>query len=176
MRDLNSKPTHSVGGTQTRKASVMDHSAYSHWLDTAIDQAEQSWREGGIPIGSVLVDPAGDDGRGAIVARGHNQRVQSNDPTAHAEVMCIRHAGRRRDWRNLVLVSTLSPCPMCSGTAILFKIPRVIVGENRTFLGAEDWMRQSGIDVVALDDARCIALMQRLLREKPDLWAEDIGE
>jgi cytosine/creatinine deaminase len=141
------------------------------WLDAAIEQAEKSWAEGGIPIGSVLVDASG-----AIVARGHNERVQSGDPTAHAEVSCIRRAGRRRDWRSLTLVSTLSPCPMCSGTAILFKIPRVVIGENRTFLGAEDWMRRSGIELVIADDPRCVALMQRLQREKPDLWAEDIGE
>jgi creatinine deaminase len=155
-----------------------DHSAYSRWLDAAIEQAERSWREGGIPIGSVLVDPQanGREGRGRIVSAGHNMRVQSGDPTAHAEVVCIRGAGRRRDWRQLVLVSTLSPCAMCSGTAILFKIPRVIVGEHRTFVGAEDWMRTCGIEVVVLDEPRCIALMQLLLREKPDLWAEDIGE
>lgn len=150
-------------------------SAYSKWLDIAIEQAEKSWFEGGIPIGSVLVDPSGVSG-GRILARGHNMRVQSNDPTAHAEVMCIRNAGRRRDWGRLTLVSTLSPCPMCAGTAILFKIPRVIVGENRTFLGAEDWMIKNGIEVVILDDARCIAMMERLQREKPGLWAEDIGE
>lgn len=141
------------------------------WLDAAIEQAEKSWSEGGIPIGSVLVDAAGE-----IVARGHNQRVQSGDPTAHAEVDCIRRAGRRRDWRSLTLVSTLSPCPMCSGTAVLFKVPRVVIGENRTFLGAEEWMRANGLDLLVMDDARCIALMERLQREKPDLWAEDIGE
>lgn len=146
------------------------------WLDVAIEQAEKSWREGGIPIGSALIDPALNQGRGGVVAAGHNMRVQSGDPTAHAEVTCIRHAGRRRDWRKLILVSTLSPCPMCSGTAILHKIPRVIVGENRTYMGAEEWMRNSGVVVDVLDDARCIALMQRLQREKPDLWAEDIGE
>lgn len=140
------------------------------WLEAAIEQAEKSWSEGGIPIGSVLVDEAG-----AIVARGHNERVQSGDPTAHAEVVCIRHAGRRRDWNRLTLVSTLSPCPMCSGTAILFKVPRVLVGENRTFQGAEEWMRDNGIDVCVLDDPRCVELMQRMQREKPDLWAEDIG-
>lgn len=140
-------------------------------LDAAIEQAEKGWREGGIPIGSVLLDASGE-----IVARGHNQRVQSDDPTAHAEVDCIRKAGRRRDWRRLTLVSTLSPCPMCSGTAILFKIPRVIIGENRTYLGAEDWMRLQGIQLQVVDDPRCIALMERLQREKPDLWAEDIGE
>jgi cytosine deaminase len=141
------------------------------WLDAAIEQAEKSWDEGGIPIGSVLVDA-----EGVIIARGHNRRVQDGDPTAHAEVTCVRDAGRRRDWSRLTLVSTLSPCPMCSGTAILFRIPRVIIGENRTFLGAEDWMRRSGIELLVLDDARCIALMERLQREKPELWAEDIGE
>lgn len=149
----------------------MDTSAFTLWLDAAIEQARKSWDDGGIPIGSVLVDNSGE-----IVARGHNQRVQSGDPTAHAEVDCIRNAGRRRDWRRLTLVSTLSPCPMCSGTAILFKIPRVIVGENRTFLGAEDWMKQSGIEVIVLNDARCIALMERMQRERADLWAEDIGD
>lgn len=149
----------------------MDHSALAPWLNAAIEQAEKSWAEGGIPIGSVLVD-----GSGRIVARGHNQRVQSGDPTAHAEVVCIRNAGRRRDWRSLTLVSTLSPCPMCSGTAILFKIPRVIIGENRTFLGAEAWMQSNGTEVIVLTDPRCIALMERFQREKPDLWAEDIGE
>ena len=148
-----------------------DPVAVRSWLDAAIEQAEKGWREGGIPIGSVLVDA-----KGMIVARGHNQRVQSGDPTAHAEVDCIRKAGRRRDWRNLTLVSTLSPCPMCSGTAILFKVPRVVIGENRTFMGAEEWMRREGIDLLVLDDPRCVALMERLQREKPDLWAEDIGE
>ena len=149
----------------------MDDSAYRKWLDAAIEQAEKSWDEGGIPIGSVLVDEAG-----RIVARGHNRRVQDGDPTAHAEVVCVRDAGRRRDWSSLTLVSTLSPCPMCSGTAILFRIPRVIIGENRTFLGAESWMRHEGIELIVLDDERCVELMERMQRERPDLWAEDIGE
>ena len=140
-------------------------------LDGAIEAAEGSWAQGGIPIGAVLVDR-----EGRIVARGCNERVQSGDPTAHAEVVCVRHAGRRRDWRELTLVSTLSPCPMCAGVAVLFKIPRIIVGENRTFRGAEEWMRGHGIDVAVVDDPRCVALMTRLQTEKPDLWAEDIGE
>ena len=140
-------------------------------MEAALNEAEQSWEQGGIPIGSVLVDEGGQ-----IVARGHNQRVQSGDPTAHAEVVCIRNAGRRWDWNRLTLVSTLSPCPMCSGTAILFKIPRVVIGENQTFLGAEDWMRSRGIEIIQLNDLRCVQLMERLQREKPDLWAEDIGE
>lgn len=154
----------------------MDDSAYSTWLSAAIEQAEKSWNEGGIPIGSVLVNQHDSRDIGEIIARGHNKRVQSGDPTAHAEMTCIRNAGRRRDWSRLTLVSTLSPCSMCSGTAILYKIPRVIVGENRTFTGAEDWMARHGIEVIVLDDPRCIALMEQLQREKPDLWAEDIGE
>ena len=145
------------------------------WLEAAIDQAEKSWREGGIPIGSVLIDASENPRAPTIISRGHNMRVQSGDPTAHAEVVCVRNAGRRRDWSRLTLISTLSPCPMCSGTAILFQIPRVIVGENRTYIGAEDWMKRHGIEVIVLNDARCIALMERLQREKPDLWAEDIG-
>jgi creatinine deaminase len=146
-------------------------SAFRAGLDAAIEQAEKGWREGGIPIGSVLLDESGN-----IVARGHNQRVQSGDPTAHAEMDCIREAGRRRDWKRLTLVSTLSPCAMCTGTAVLHKIPRVVIGENRTFLGAEHWLRESGIEVIVLDDPRCVALMERMKREKADLWAEDIGD
>ena len=149
----------------------MSSERHHEWMGAAIEQAEKSWSEGGIPIGSVLVVPSGD-----IVARGHNERVQTGDPTAHAEMVAIRRAGRRRDWSELTLVSTLSPCPMCSGTAILYRIPVVVIGENRTFQGAEDWMRKNGIRLEVLDDARAIALMERLQREKPDLWAEDIGK
>lgn len=149
-----------------------DHPLAQTWLDAAIEQAEKSWAEGGIPIGSILAHNESGD----IVARGHNQRVQSGDPTAHAEIDCIRNAGRRRDWSDMTLVSTLSPCPMCSGTAILFKIPRVIIGENQTFVGAEDWMRAHNTQLTILNDPTCIALMQRMKEQRPDLWAEDIGE
>ena len=151
---------------------ITDRSVMNRWLEAAIEQAEKSWQEGGIPIGSVL----GDAATGNIVACGHNELVQRGDPTAHAEVSCIRNAGRRRDWRSLTLVSTLSPCSMCSGTTVLFKIPHVIIGENVSFQGAEQWMIDQGIALTILNDDRCIKLMQRLLREKPDLWAEDIGE
>jgi len=140
------------------------------WLDAAIEQAEKSWVEGGIPIGSTLVD-----NKGTIVSRGHNERVQSGDPTAHAEVVCIRNAGRRTDWRTCTLVSTLSPCVMCSGTTLLLGIPRVIIGENRNFLGAEELLCSNSVEIRVLDDARCIALMRRMKDERPDLWAEDIG-
>ena len=140
------------------------------WIQEAIAQAEKSWGEGGIPIGSVLVNRGGE-----IVSRGHNERVQTGDPTAHAEVVCFRNAGRRRDWAELTLVSTLSPCIMCTGTTLLFGVKTVVVGENSTFIGAEDLMRSIGVKVSVLNDKRCIKLMQRLQNEKPDLWAEDIG-
>ena len=140
------------------------------WIQEAIAQAEKSWSEGGIPIGSVLVNKGGE-----VVSRGHNGRVQTGDPTAHAEVVCFRNAGRRRDWAELTLVSTLSPCIMCTGTTLLFGVKTVVVGENSTFIGAEDLMRSNGVKVSVLNDKRCIELMQRLQNEKPDLWAEDIG-
>ena len=140
------------------------------WLDAAIEQAEKSWSEGGIPIGAVLVDRQGD-----IIARGHNERVQSGDPIAHGEMSCFRNAGRRRDWHELTLVTTLSPCPMCAGTTVLYRVPRVIIGECQTFQGAESWLKEAGIEVVHADCDRCVMLMERLQREKPDLWAEDIG-
>lgn len=140
-------------------------------LEAAYEQAVKSQREGGIPIGSALVDAAG-----VVVARGHNLRVQTGDPTAHAEMVCIRNAGRRRDWHRLTLASTLSPCAMCSGTAVLHRIPRVVIGENRTFQGREDWLRGSGAEVIVADDARCVALMERFIRERAELWDEDIGE
>ena len=143
----------------------------SWWLDEAIQEAELSWSQGGIPVGSVLVKQDG-----TIVARGHNERVQTGDPTAHAEVVCFRNAGRRRDWGNLILVSTLSPCIMCTGTTLLFGVKRVIVGENKNFLGAEDIMCSNSVQVDVLNDERCIALMRRMKEERPDLWAEDIGK
>lgn len=133
-------------------------------------EAKKGYAEGGLPIGSVLVDA-----KGVIVARGHNQRVQTGDPTAHAEVVCLRNAGRRRDWPQLTLVSSLSPCVMCTGTTLLYRIPRVIVGENRNFLGAEDLFAARGVKLTVLQDRDCIALMEKFVREKPDLWNEDIG-
>ncbi|MDE2143476.1 MAG: nucleoside deaminase [Elusimicrobia bacterium] len=133
-------------------------------------EALKGYEEGGLPIGSVLADAAG-----KIVARGHNLRVQTGDPTAHAEVACLRAAGRRRDWPELTLVSSLSPCVMCTGTALLYRIPRVLVGENQNFLGAEDLFAARGVTLSVLQDPDCIALMKRFTAEKPDLWNEDIG-
>ena len=140
-------------------------------LREALAEAHKGLREGGLPIGSVLADR-----QGQIVARGHNLRVQTGDPTAHAETVCIRNAGRRRDWPELTLVSTLSPCIMCTGTALLYRIPRVIIGENRNFMGAEDLFRQRGVEVVVLHDAECVQMMSEFIRDHPDLWNEDIGK
>ncbi len=140
-------------------------------LHAALEEALKGRSEGGLPIGSVLADK-----RGQIVARGHNLRVQSGDPTAHAETVCLRNAGRRRDWSELTLVSTLSPCIMCTGTALLFRIPRIVIGENRNFRGAEDLFRQYGAEVVVLDDDACVAMMREFIQAHADLWNEDIGK
>jgi len=139
-------------------------------LREALEEARCGLREGGLPIGSVLADS-----QGRIVSRGHNLRVQSGDPTAHAETVCLRNAGRRRDWAELTLVSTLSPCVMCTGTALLYRIPRVVIGENRNFLGAENLFRQNGVELVVLDDAECVSMMADFIRTQADLWNEDIG-
>jgi cytosine deaminase len=140
-------------------------------LREALAEARAGLAEGGLPIGSVLADR-----NGRIVARGHNMRVQTGDPTAHAEVACIRNAGRRRDWPELTLVSTLSPCIMCTGTALLYRIPRIVIGENRNFQGAEELFRQRGAEIIVLDDAECIQMMSKFVREHADLWNEDIGK
>jgi cytosine deaminase len=139
-------------------------------LREAVIEARTGLREHGLPIGSVLADR-----NGRIVSRGHNLRVQTGDPTAHAETVCLRNAGRRRDWHELTLVSTLSPCIMCTGTALLYRIPRVVIGENRNFLGAEELFRQHGTAVVVLNDAECVEMMAEFIRANPDLWNEDIG-
>ncbi|MBI3288637.1 MAG: nucleoside deaminase [Elusimicrobia bacterium] len=133
-------------------------------------EAKKGYDEGGLPIGAVLFDK-----QGGVVSRGHNLRVQSGDPTAHAEMVCLRNAGRRRDWPELTLVSSLSPCIMCTGTALLYRINHVVVGENRNFFGAEDLFLSRGIRLTVLQDHDCVALMARFMREKPELWKEDIG-
>jgi cytosine deaminase len=140
-------------------------------LQEALQEARTGLREGGLPIGSVLADR-----QGQVIARGHNLRVQSGDPTAHAETVCLRNAGRRRDWANLTLVSTLSPCIMCTGTALLYRISRVVIGENRNFKGAEELFHQRGTSIVVLDDAECIRMMGEFIRSHEDLWNEDIGK
>jgi cytosine deaminase len=141
------------------------------FLEAAIAQAKKSLAEGGIPIGSVLVH------QGKIIGRGHNCRVQTGSPIDHGEMNCLRNAGRlpARVYRECTLYSTLSPCPMCSGAIVLYRIPRVVVGENKTFLGAEDYMRSQGIQVEVLQDEECIRMMGEFIRANPDLWNEDIG-
>jgi len=141
------------------------------FLQAAIEQARKSLAEGGIPIGSVLVH------EGRIIGRGHNCRVQTGSPIDHGEMNCLRNAGRlsAKIYRNCAIYSTLSPCPMCSGAIVLYKIPRVIVGENRTFLGAEEYMRANGIQVGVLQDEECIQLMTDFIAASPQLWNEDIG-
>ncbi len=142
------------------------------FLEAAIEEAKKGLAEGGIPIGSVLVI----DGR--IAGRGHNQRVQKGSAVLHAEMDCLENAGRLKavDYRRATLYSTLSPCDMCSGTVLLYGIPRVIVGENRTFRGPEDYVRSRGVDIVVVDSRECRDLMERFVRERPELWNEDIGE
>jgi cytosine deaminase len=141
------------------------------FLEAAIEQARKSLAEGGIPIGSVLVH------EGKIIGRGHNCRVQSGSAIDHGEMNCLRNAGRlpASVYRKSVIYSTLSPCPMCSGAIVLYKIPRVVVGENRTFLGAEEYMRSQGVAVEVLQDTDCIQLMTDFIQAYPALWNEDIG-
>jgi creatinine deaminase len=142
------------------------------FLQAAIDEARQGLAEGGFPIGSVLVID------GQIVGRGHNRRVQRGSAILHAEMDCLENAGRLKasDYRRSVLYSTLSPCDMCSGTALLYDIPRVVVGENHTFQGPEDYVRSRGVIVEIVDDQQCIQLMQQFIAANPALWNEDIGE
>ena len=141
------------------------------FLDAAVAEARLGLAEGGIPIGSVLVL----DGR--IVARGHNRRVQRGSAVLHAEMDCLENAGRlgAADYRRATLYSTLSPCDMCSGATLLYGIPRVVIGENRTFQGPEAYLRSRGVAVEVVDDPRCIALMRSFIAAHPALWNEDIG-
>jgi cytosine/creatinine deaminase len=139
-------------------------------MDAAIAQAQISADAGGVPIGAVLVDG------GRIIAVGHNRRVQHGDPIAHGEMDCLRTAGRQKSYRGMTLYTTLSPCMMCTGTILQFKIGRVVIGENRSFGGNEELLRSRGVTVEVLDDPRCIALMETFIREHPDIWAEDIAE
>lgn len=142
------------------------------FLKAAIAEAELGLRDGGIPIGSVLVID------GKIVGRGHNRRVQKSSAILHAEMDALENAGRltASDYRRSVLYSTLSPCDMCSGAALLYRIPRIVVGENQTFRGPEEYVRGRGVDVEIVQDPDCIRLMTEFIRDHPELWNEDIGE
>ncbi len=141
------------------------------FLQAAIDEARTGLAEGGIPIGSVLVLDS------KIIGRGHNRRVQKGSAILHAEMDCLENAGRltARDYRESTLYSTLSPCDMCSGTALLYGIPRVVIGENRTFQGPEEYVRSRGVELIIIDDSECVELMKQFIATHPELWNEDIG-
>ena len=141
------------------------------FLAAAVAEAEAGLAEGGIPIGSVLVH----DGR--VIGRGHNRRVQKGSAVLHGEMDALEDAGRlpARVYAGSVLYTTLSPCPMCSGAILLYKIPRVVIGENKTFTGDEELLRSRGVTVEVVQDPRCVAMMERFIREWPELWNEDIG-
>jgi creatinine deaminase len=141
------------------------------FMEAALEEAKQGLAEGGIPIGSVLVID------GKIVGRGHNRRVQKGSAILHAEMDCLENAGRLtvKEYQRSTLYSTLSPCDMCSGTALLYKIPKVVIGENVTFQGPEAYVRSRGVELVILQDEECIQLMRDFIANKPQLWNEDIG-
>jgi len=140
------------------------------FLLAAIAEAQTGLREGGLPIGSVLVRG------GQIIGRGHNRRIQRGDPMAHAEIDCLTNAGRQKTYGDTVLYSTLMPCHLCSGAAVQFGVPRVIVGESVNFPGAPQFMQSKGIEVIDLHDPECIDMMAQFIRDHPDLWNEDIGK
>jgi len=140
-------------------------------LQVAVDEAKAGLREGGIPIGSALFDASG-----AVLGRGHNQRVQRDDPSAHAEVEAFRNAGRRRSYRDTTIATTLAPCWYCSGLIRQFGIGAVIVGESRTFQGGTGWLRECGVKVVDCDSDECARLLQSFIAARPEIWNEDIGE
>ncbi|UFT00354.1 nucleoside deaminase [Nocardia huaxiensis] len=139
-------------------------------LVTAYDEARLGLAEGGIPIGAALFDS-----HGALLGRGHNRRVQNDDPSVHAETDAFRNAGRRRDYRDTIMVTTLSPCWYCSGLVRQFGIGAVIVGESTTFTGGHEWLAAHGVSVTVLEDQDCIDLMTKFIADRPDLWHEDIG-
>lgn len=139
-------------------------------FDQAVSQARKSLDEAGVPVGSAL------DMNGELVAFGHNERVQKGDPIAHGEMSCLRNAGRQKKYTNAVLYTTLAPCAMCAGTIVQFGIPLVVIGENQTFPGEIAFMRSRGVEVIVLDDERCIRMMREFQERYPEIWQEDIGE
>jgi len=144
---------------------------FRSWLDVAIEEAKAGLAEGGIPIGGALV---GEDG--TVLGRGHNMRVQQDDPSVHGETAAFRNAGRQRSYRGTTMVTTLSPCWYCSGLIRQFGISRVVIGEAQTFHGGHDWLAENGVEVVVLDDPECAQMMTDFIAANPELWNEDIGE
>jgi cytosine/creatinine deaminase len=152
------------------QADQTDH----EMMAVALGQARVSLESGGVPVGAVLATGDASQGR-EVVAAGHNERVQRGDPVAHGEIACLRNAGRRPSYHDTTLYTTLSPCQMCSGAILLFQIPRVVVGEARTFEGDLDFLAGRGVDIVLLDDTDCIGAMQEFQQRYPEVWSEDIG-
>lgn len=150
------------------KLPVLDYAAM---LQTAIDEARAGLAEGGIPIGAALFDA-----QGALLGRGHNRRVQENDPSVHGETDAFRKAGRQRNYRDKIMVTTLAPCWYCSGLIVQFRIGKVVVGESRNFRGGLDWLRERGVEVIEINSAECEAMLSRYIAEHPAVWNEDIGE
>jgi cytosine/creatinine deaminase len=142
----------------------------SDLLATAVEEAIRGLDEGGIPIGAALFTSAGE-----LLGRGHNRRVQDDDPSMHAETAAFRDAGRQRTYRGTTMVTTLSPCWYCSGLVRQFGISRVVIGEARTFYGGHDWLADNGVEVIVLDDAECVTMMTNFIQDRPELWNEDIG-
>lgn len=143
---------------------------YERMLEVALEEARKGLAEGGVPIGAALFDGAGN-----LLGRGHNRRVQDSDPSMHAETSAFRNAGRRKSYRDCVMVTTLAPCWYCSGLVRQFGIGTVVAGESATFQGGLDWLRENGVTVIDLDSAECKALLGGFIREKPEVWNEDIG-
>ena len=146
--------------------------AMNSFMQAALDEARAGLAEGGIPIGSVLVH------HGKIIGRGHNRRVQQGSTTLHGEMDALENAGRQSAavYRECVIYTTLSPCPMCSGAILLYGIPKVVIGENQTFMGDEAHLKSRGVELEVLNDPGCIAMMTQFIADKPELWNEDIGE
>jgi cytosine/creatinine deaminase len=149
----------------------MDQAKYEAMLEVALEEARQGFAEGGIPIGAALFTEDGE-----LVSRGHNRRVQEDDPSIHGETDAFRKAGRQRSYRKLTMVTTLAPCWYCSGLVRQFRIGTVVVGESRTFQGGADWLRENGVKVIDLDNTECRELLERYIAAHPEVWNEDIGE
>lgn len=144
---------------------------YKAMLDVAIEEARVGLGEGGIPIGAALFNA-----NGLLLGRGHNRRIQENDPSVHGETDAFRKAGRQRRYQDTIMVTTLAPCWYCSGLIVQFQIGKVVVGESRTFRGGIDWLRERGVEVVDLDSSECVTLLTSFIKAHPDVWNEDIGE
>lgn len=148
-----------------------DSSPYKKMLEVAFEEAQQGFAEGGIPIGAALFTKSGE-----LLSRGHNRRVQQDDPSVHGETDAFRRAGRQKSYRDLVMVTTLAPCWYCSGLVRQFRIPTLVVGESRTFAGGLDWLRENGVEVIDLDSRECRELLEQFVARHPEIWNEDIGE